>query len=829
MASGSGARLSLEMLLVFGAIAAFALTPPPSPPLLAAPLRPVPPRASAPPSPETIGALTSLRITFFGLDLWSLCTWQSDVEALVNEQRTRTNVSMAYLTAPGMCYSALKALNYTTLLNTSLPVEQLMPGLDYFVADVSHKYDEDVKCPVVCVTQQVYDSQLSTGWHDESTPMPTKTAQDRPPPLAAGALPSTLQITSVLRKYFTDNSLSIGASDYCAGNRTESTFYSSTTPVNGTWATLHVMVTVSSPSPQGLTVPPTAIQLRNLQRNCDGVNCVSICFAASTRVRVKVPQSGSSPAKVLDQARSGSGSEQAAALTPRWLHTALEDLRIGTPANLAFQANSLRWRLGHTVLGSEVECLMPVGQAGVDASGSATNTAYQLGTCHVVYYTHAVRATLNQTRLTFTRADGSTGQLTATPRHRYLLPGHPVPLNRPPTLVPAAAGNHTWAGEQAEVQAGRRCLSDVAHVPGTAKTFGQVVVGDLVLLRDEGSGCLHTSTITEVESVVEYGGFTPLLTGNALLVPEGVASHTVASTAHQMGLSPLEAAFSQRLAADAAHAQEASPLSVQLPTLGPAGSQAVPVVRATVHMPGGDCAAQLTPPLAETCAGQGPSLARLFHTRPSWRLTSLDYSAAGAASLLDTAIHMPSSYPRKPAAPDQAQPTPQLTCPIIAPSLHQRGDSQQAEGITGDMLVPASDLLPLWRQCLEHWTVNASLSRTWQRTSPPLAPQLALASMGQLPLVTEPRAPDAYLDMASVPAQLQPAVRQMLGGCVQLGARMGDLPFTSPAAHVFKTLLGQMDEGSFAALSTVSVQQQASRSVLSMFDVVAMFMQSMAE
>ncbi|GFH19549.1 hypothetical protein HaLaN_16511 [Haematococcus lacustris] len=228
---------------------------------------------------------------------------------------------------------------------------------------------------------------------------------------------------------------------------------------------------------------------------------------------------------------------------------------------------------------------MPVGKAGVDASGSATNTAYQLGTCHVMYYTHAVRATLNQTRLTFTRADGSTGQLTATPNHRYLLPGHPVPLNRPPTMPPAAAGNHTWEGEQAEVQAGRRCLSDVSHVPGGCKTFGQVVVGDLVLLRDEGSGCLHTSTITAVETVEEYGSFTPLLTGNALLLPEGVATHTVARTAYLMGLAPYEAAFSQRLASDAAHAQEASPLSMQLPTLGPAGSQAVPVVRATIDMP----------------------------------------------------------------------------------------------------------------------------------------------------------------------------------------------------------------------------------------------------
>ncbi|KAL6747880.1 hypothetical protein V8C86DRAFT_1250507 [Haematococcus lacustris] len=465
---------------------------------------------------------------------------------------------------------------------------------------------------------------------------------------------------------------------------------------------------------------------------------------------------------------------------------------------------------------------MPVGRAGVDALGAATNTAYQLGTCHVMYYTYAVRTTMNQTRLTFTRADGSTGQLTATPKHRYLLPGHPVPLDRPPAMPPASAGNLTRAGEQAEVWAGRRCLSDVAHVPGGCKTFGQVVVGDLVLLRDEGSGCLHTSTITAVETVEDYGSFTPLLTGNALLVPEGVATHTVARTAYLLGLSPYEAAFSQRLAADAAHAQEASPPSMQPPTLSSAASQAVPVVRATAHMPVGNGEAQLTPPLAETCPGQGPSLARPFHTKPSWRLTSLDYSAAGATSLLDSAIQA------QPTA-IQAQPAPQLTCPITAPSLHQRGDSQQAEGIIGSMPVPASDLLPLWRHCLEHWTVSANLSRTWQRSSPPLATQLALASMGQLCLVTEPRAPDAYLDMASVPAQLQPAVRQLLSSCVQLGARMGDLPFTSPAGHVFKTLLAQMDEESFAALSTVAVQQQASGTALSVFDVVAMFMQSMAE
>ncbi|GFH18271.1 hypothetical protein HaLaN_15045, partial [Haematococcus lacustris] len=94
-----------------------------------------------------------------------------------------------------MCYSQLKALNYTELLGTTLTADELMPGLAYFVADVSR----------------------------------------------------------TLRDYLVDKGLSVGVSDYCAGNRTESTFYTHnpTTPVNGTWATLHVVVTVSSSSPQG--------------------------------------------------------------------------------------------------------------------------------------------------------------------------------------------------------------------------------------------------------------------------------------------------------------------------------------------------------------------------------------------------------------------------------------------------------------------------------------------------------------------------------------------------------------------------------------------------
>ncbi|KAL6750621.1 hypothetical protein V8C86DRAFT_2802070 [Haematococcus lacustris] len=182
----------------------------PSPPVLEASVRPSP----AAPSPVAVQSQTSLRITFFGLDLWSLCTWESDIQARVEARPSSSNLTLQYLTAPGMCYSQLKALNYTELLGTTLTADELMPGLAYFVADVSR----------------------------------------------------------TLRDYLVDKGLSVGVSDYCAGNRTESTFYTHnpTTPVNGTWSTLHVVVTVSSSSPQGLVVPPTTTQLNNLLRNCRG-------------------------------------------------------------------------------------------------------------------------------------------------------------------------------------------------------------------------------------------------------------------------------------------------------------------------------------------------------------------------------------------------------------------------------------------------------------------------------------------------------------------------------------------------------------------------------
>ncbi|GFH26503.1 hypothetical protein HaLaN_24665, partial [Haematococcus lacustris] len=113
-----------------------------------------------------------------------------------------------------MCYSRLRALNYTELLDTPLTADQLMPGLAYFVDDV----------------------------------------------------------TRVLREYLIDKALRVRVFDFCAGNRTEATFFTHnpTMPVNGTWATLQVVVTVSSPSPTGLAVSPTTLQLNNLLRNCRG-------------------------------------------------------------------------------------------------------------------------------------------------------------------------------------------------------------------------------------------------------------------------------------------------------------------------------------------------------------------------------------------------------------------------------------------------------------------------------------------------------------------------------------------------------------------------------
>ncbi|KAJ9524348.1 hypothetical protein QJQ45_008552 [Haematococcus lacustris] len=104
---------------------------PPTPPVLSS-LPPAPPLP--PPAASNASALVKLQFTFFGLDLYSLVTWESSVEALVAAQPS--SMTMQSLAAPGTCYSHLKALNTSALLNTSLTAQQLMPGLDLFVSDV---------------------------------------------------------------------------------------------------------------------------------------------------------------------------------------------------------------------------------------------------------------------------------------------------------------------------------------------------------------------------------------------------------------------------------------------------------------------------------------------------------------------------------------------------------------------------------------------------------------------------------------------------------------------------------------------------------------------
>ncbi|KAJ9524141.1 hypothetical protein QJQ45_004891 [Haematococcus lacustris] len=128
--------------------------------------------------------LIKLQFTFFGLDLYSLVTWESSMEALVAAQPS--SVTMQSLAAPGTCYSHLKALNTSALLNTSLTAQQLMPGLDLFVSDVAR----------------------------------------------------------VLHSYLQESSVLVQAADFCAGPRTESTFYTylPTTLHTGPWPTLLVSV-----------------------------------------------------------------------------------------------------------------------------------------------------------------------------------------------------------------------------------------------------------------------------------------------------------------------------------------------------------------------------------------------------------------------------------------------------------------------------------------------------------------------------------------------------------------------------------------------------------
>ncbi|KAJ9525323.1 hypothetical protein QJQ45_020864, partial [Haematococcus lacustris] len=497
-------------------------------------------------------------------------------------------------------------------------------------------------------------------------------------------------VAQLLRDHLQDSSIQVQVPDFCAGNRTVASFIDNGTRVSGPWPTLNVTINLLTTEPE--SAPPVSqalpllllVQLWCPHRRTDAATHSSngLCFTTLFLQCKLYP----TPARTSCR------------------HCVHHLPWCQTIASVSFASVPSAWL---RVAGSEVECVVPVGTAAMDQLGGITNTAYQLSTCYVYYYSHAVRTTLAHTRLTFTRADGSSGQLAATPTHPYFAPGHPVPLT--PALPPAsaaAAGNATRARGHAQPsrEADTQHPATRVNVPGGWKPFGDVVVGDLVLLRDASSGQLHTTTITAVERVLEYGSFSPLLQGNALIVLQGVAVYTMVLAAHH--------------------------------------------------------------------AATGPYRARLLST------PSLDTTSRGCSSTCHSCC-----LSFKPAGnadcdlPWTAPWTPPHTCCLPAAVEPDRGVYWTC--------------CPLWRHCLEHWAISPGLSQSWQCSSPPLASQLALVSTGQLPLVLEPMAPDAYLDMTSVPTALQPAVRKLLGGCVQLGSRLSDLPFFSSLVDTLQGMIHQ--------------------------------------
>ncbi|KAL6751732.1 hypothetical protein V8C86DRAFT_3029969 [Haematococcus lacustris] len=173
---------------------------PPAPPTLAS----RPPTPPTPPPLPPLPPLTSMestvfKITFYGLDLWSLVTsWGADIQALLEG-----SLSLQALTAPGMCASQLLSIN-TTRLNTSLDAQQLMPGLVYFSRDVAQ----------------------------------------------------------LLREYLQDSETTVQVKDFCAGNRTFASFMESGSERGGEWATLHVKLILQSTESNRLA-SATRLLLRN--------------------------------------------------------------------------------------------------------------------------------------------------------------------------------------------------------------------------------------------------------------------------------------------------------------------------------------------------------------------------------------------------------------------------------------------------------------------------------------------------------------------------------------------------------------------------------------
>ncbi|KAL6760636.1 hypothetical protein V8C86DRAFT_2549278 [Haematococcus lacustris] len=198
--------------------------PPPQPPSLLfvprPPSPPTPPPSLFQPSPDpplSPGAVlprTRLVIQFFGLDLWSMVVSNSTIAELA----ARAGLTLNELTAPPSCYSSLLAQNYTALLGTPLPALQLMPGVAAFADDV----------------------------------------------------------VGLMEDYLQDRGVEVQLSDFCAGSRTNATFFVAPGPgqprqaFTTLWPTLNVTLDlVAQPAWQSSFASSgmAGLSLRSLQTN----------------------------------------------------------------------------------------------------------------------------------------------------------------------------------------------------------------------------------------------------------------------------------------------------------------------------------------------------------------------------------------------------------------------------------------------------------------------------------------------------------------------------------------------------------------------------------
>ncbi|KAL6747591.1 hypothetical protein V8C86DRAFT_2905803 [Haematococcus lacustris] len=185
--------LSLGLLLLSCSLGLGASQSFPSPPTLVAvprpPSPPVPPlNPPLPPGTNATRPRISMRITFFGLDFFSIVTRQSSIATLVQG----TSLTLSSLTSPPTCYSDLLSRNFTSLLGLSAQVstQDLLPGLPAFTSDVN----------------------------------------------------------AVVTGYVADRNAGVEVYDVCASSPTNATFFVRGLPVTAFWPTVQVFVSMNDPA-----------------------------------------------------------------------------------------------------------------------------------------------------------------------------------------------------------------------------------------------------------------------------------------------------------------------------------------------------------------------------------------------------------------------------------------------------------------------------------------------------------------------------------------------------------------------------------------------------